>query len=1814
MPRSVHVAPHATTPPTRARRRGRVMGLLGFVYALGTTLLSTAYLVLLGPSLANDHWWPHFTVPGLQTFLGDLYNGKVALGVSDGTSLDLFDPSSVVVKTYDNTATMSMRPGAARAILLDAMPLADAIRLMRARSLADNLRTTAPSCWLDLNRTYDMAHSAARQAKCNAQWTANAALYLETLFRNVHPSELRTSTYVAAMETGLFAYVAASGGAAWVQALLVASRDDDAWRVSVADEVALWRTHGLVVFQNRMQNLYQEGFRDAIVVTNAFGMRQRITISFLPDVTRPHAAWSSAYATCGLGMDLDSATQAGGASLIRAAPNYFELVAGMTWDDWNCGAVATTPATAIIRSFLGPLANFDVTLVRAPASLQHLVAAFQTALVTTLLQDETSRTMYLALSELRVRATPRAWTAHDEAIVYYGGNPLCPTGDPMPFVQPSFGYDDDCGVQVPHEIQLPRDALLMAFLARPDQDITSVCALCRPDEDVCHGALGAAHDVFRQKKLAQNDSIQWGALVDQVVADVAALDLTYLQWATVNATIDVVLAQPMVESPSESTDPWFFLGWLTLYDWAVGQREVYTFVGDVATVTLMSRRHDLVPLAAFAVELPQIASLYMWVVCFYVTAVLGLVLTVTTVFACHFRQSDTQLHLFRCNRVIGSVWIGRPFLALRGATAILVLSTSSTQFLSVGLSRLVFVPRPLAHTCVLAGEALWLEYVITDIFAPLTHPDTHLYARVSSVLAWVAIVVLETFDPVVARATFTHDCTLISFTAGVDCTSGHLEIGSYARVQLLIAVLVASVAAAFSVCRMCRWTCQMQPLLHPASSSVVFASASNAFLEWSRSSTTVDSVGCIVSGLVPIGSRYLFDVKLWVLLPATMHASIDHDGGVDQHKTAPPGHFNINHPPAFEKPRQQPQQPRHILVVPHHVATSNDTCRPGRWRFNITRWSGIFALAYMGGLVASSYLFLLFSDTIFVNDFVWAGFDETNTHSFLANLVNTNLQLTTWSQLTLDDPALGALVTSTNDTNIYSSAIYANAIQDEANTLLNVVLGLRAMDACMLPWIATAYCFVDFDKRWDMAYSAQRQARCVADQVHNGAVYLEAHLRNAKSWPELMACWGEGLTTGLFASLDTTKAGHMWLNVVQTSHFTPVHETKLWQAHGITSYTTQWQNFKQLGVVESFLVANAVGVSYPLTLKNTSSRFHVSAGSSRVMSWAFANDLMFVVAQNASLLPGSPSYAYINTTIDATLTRAYVLSSPLDPALAAFAVTVGPFGVVDLKRIAPPPDVLDLVRTAHRFLMASLAAVDNIQASIWPLEALHSWLPQPEAWDPPLVLWGGDVTCGLNIGASLIPYQFFSADGLCGTYLYDAFTPSTFNVLLAMLFVPGLITSTAITWTVVAARDQTHQRAIVDRLNASTTFWQSFPSDGWMQFSTDAAHVQATIRDIINLSIVQYVTVDEGSSSSLNALTLSHINVFAPSERAFELFAWLYVLDWVDGRREVVSFQGDHQSLTTISAAIDLDTRPRNAQEIPRNVSTYILRVLDFVTLVLFGVGCLVCGYIATSDGFVAGLHVVPFNLVAGHVWIGRPLMLVRGLAAVCILSTATLTLVQPGVVAYFTAPVHDPLSTLLSASELSWLVYVVVDTLSIVTRQYTSKYSTLSAVVVTLVAAAWCAVSPTTHTATLDRRCTVVAVDFDVVCTSAIVAIGDVTRFGRFIALACGATCVCYFVERFRPHNYAPRSHRQLVSYMLYAAAKHEFERDIRQHWHHDGVFYIDKASAVLSGLLTVEIRQAMHIFDVKTWRLYTITAANMQARGAHLPPRLAHAVPLFE
>ncbi|CAK4119551.1 unnamed protein product, partial [Aphanomyces euteiches] len=116
------------------------------------------------------------------------------------------------------------------------------------------------------------------------------------------------------------------------------------------------------------------------------------------------------------------------------------------------------------------------------------------------------------------------------------------------------------------------------------------------DYDICSEAITQAFN-------EETELPQLG-LIDQVTLDVKALNLSIIQMATnVTAGNDILLMQKMIADG----DLWSFFGWVTIWEWVDGQREVFVFEGDESSITIVSRPYGYLPLPANRLELPQVA-------------------------------------------------------------------------------------------------------------------------------------------------------------------------------------------------------------------------------------------------------------------------------------------------------------------------------------------------------------------------------------------------------------------------------------------------------------------------------------------------------------------------------------------------------------------------------------------------------------------------------------------------------------------------------------------------------------------------------------------------------------------------------------------------------------------------------------------------------------------------------------------------------------------------------------------------------------------------------------------------------------------------------------------------------------------------------------------------------------------------------------------------------------------------------------------------------------------------------------------------------
>ncbi|EQC41118.1 hypothetical protein SDRG_01097 [Saprolegnia diclina VS20] len=1596
---------------------------VGYLYLAWTLSTSAWYLAILDPSATNDHWWPSFATRTTQTFLGDVFNAQLRLGQTGAFSLcsDRFS----MAKSYAAPATfMDVDPASPRRILQSTTSsMETAIAVMRTNTLDINIRMFAQYCWADLDRRYELSTSAGRASRCQQQYRDNAGVYLEAMLRNVDAALLTTDDFAMPLQVAVFRGIAAasSAGKAWVAAVMTHT-----W-LSVADEVAHWRGCNLSYWRTQVTNYYQQGLQSSIVIVNALGHEQRVTIAQISFVQRPLSQWTFASGYNGFWNDLWQCEYKN-CSLVRGIPPILD-----DWESINYGTSDNASVLiSLVHNHIGSFGNLDLTLVQIPAALATLFFAVQ-AMQSQLRLPE--------VAKISVGAVPPSWRLWNAT--YFGGNPMCIGTSGQTFVQPPIGFYDACATESEDVYALDTAATFFAIVAMSldKSQVADVCSLCSD-------GTGACTTLLTTTLTAVPDGT---ALAQMASSAVANLSLSMLQFASVNDT-PVFLEEALF--PAAFT-PWTFFSWTILYDWLQGRREVYQLEGNVRSFTLPTRRHDYLALPANPLEMPQKVCLYIWYMVFYITLLLGAV--IVCILVCRDRRSRASSYdLFFYNRVVGSIWIGRPLLLLRGCSALALLSTSPVVLSeSGGMTKFIFEPRSLPNIMIIASEATWVSYVLVDFLLPLTGRFAKLYAPYSSSFAWSILVLWEVASPYEAIAIVGHDCDIVELGHQARCTGGTVAIGSWTHFLGGSLVTVICVLLPIAI----GWVAKGRVRL--ATNHALVPAAADVFLSHARSfSSRLDSTTAIMTGIIPL-RRKLFDIKIWLVL---------------------------------DRPQLANMLPQ-TITNPMTTTTSSRLVNP-------TRPNYALILRAIAGVI---YTFIYVSETAMANDFIWASFGSSSHQTFLANWFSRQLQIT--SAAASVDVTKRAFADDSNaynesSTTVQATVLYASMIQDEANSLANVI--------------------------------AERGS--IADEV----LY--------------------------------------------------------WERHSISHYVGQWQTYKTLGAIQTYSIQNAVGVQYPLMLRYSNSSLHPATQTSFKMQLPLAS-YFWHVTSNASLIVGrsllrqSPHFAFANISIVSLLITNETLTAPLDPNLALVQNQIGPFGANLLLRVTCPPVLRQWYEHTHAHLMALASANETTALAFRAIGTPIALSVIPIAWMSEGLFTGGSVLCPSEKPRS-VTVSSFGPSGPCALGAMEELDISNIKALMALIAVE----TPTINASAICVRQQGSPAACTDMLSNAAGFLRMFvaaPDSALVDLSSAA---QRHVTETVSLKLVQFT--DSGR--------FLQTPVFA--DEGFRVFAWSQLIDWVLGLREVVTFLGEEGSVTTISTLVHAVVSPVNPLEVPVNVALYCRYVLLYITSVLIIVAVLALAYLASNKGFLEGANLFALNRVLGLVWIGRPLLLLRGATALCLLATASVHLTQISGLYYLVAVPQAWYSTVMAAGETGWLVFILNDAFSVVTRQYTAVYATQSNLLVWAATAIWTLLSPVAYTVSIQNRCAVVALDAQLVCHAGVFAIGSTRRLLSLLGLICALLLIWFVVQRLRFPHLAPLAKR---SYLLYATARYHFATD---EWTHKQIYYIDQTSAVLTGLVSLRCGRVIYVLDIKSWRVFAIDATSELAEVA-ANPSLAHlrdAIPL--
>ncbi|KAF0684490.1 Aste57867_23535 [Aphanomyces stellatus] len=534
-----------------------------------------------------------------------------------------------------------------------------------------------------------------------------------------------------------------------------------------------------------------------------------------------------------------------------------------------------------------------------------------------------------------------------------------------------------------------------------------------------------------------------------------------------------------------------------------------------------------------------------------------------------------------------------------------------------------------------------------------------------------------------------------------------------------------------------------------------------------------------------------------------------------------------------------------------------------------------------------------------------------------------------------------------------------------------------------------------------------------------------------------------------------------------------------------------------------------------------------------------------------------------------------------------------------MKNIPCPVSVKTLA--AAGFELLQTITTQNISSAETFLNISSSYMASnhfalPTAWknDTQWLTSGGNILCSdfekppsLNQGALTYTGRFTT----CGGFVTAQFLPAKSKVIIAATV--ANLNAENLGAVCDHHTSQTCQSAFVGQ---SVTFIRTFISP------SDMDHLQQlgapAMNDVIRLKISLFQYARANTASPLQMLLFYF---FDPTDPTFDFWSWLYVMEWAVGFREAISFQGDVGTVNVISEWVGSELQEVDVGELPTTFATYALGGVLYVTGVMLAISVLLFISILFSRGHVEGLNIFELNRVAGIVWVGRGMLFLRGITALCLLCTTTLHLELHNYAVNFYTREAPWYKTILGAGETGWIVYILNDIVMVWTREYSSWYCTGCGLLAWLVVAVLTLVQPVAHRATMDPQCQFDQVDFQVVCQSGVIYIGQSSRLFWVLGIIIICIAGSYIVVRIAKLAV----HDEGDSLLLSSGAKYLFDR---KPWIHHGVYYIDPASAILNGMITFHWKRKIYIMDIKTWRFFSIEA------DEGVPPSIYFSLPLTE
>ncbi|KAF0716394.1 hypothetical protein As57867_002868, partial [Aphanomyces stellatus] len=370
------------------------------------------------------------------------------------------------------------------------------------------------------------------------------------------------------------------------------------------------------------------------------------------------------------------------------------------------------------------------------------------------------------------------------------------------------------------------------------------------------------------------------------------------------------------------------------------------------------------------------------------------------------------------------------------------------------------------------------------------------------------------------------------------------------------------------------------------------------------------------------------------------------------------------------------------------------------------------------------------------------------------------------------------------------------------------------------------------------------------------------------------------------------------------------------------------------------------------------------------------------------------------------------------------------------------------------------------------------------------------------------------------------------------------------------------------------------PTYVWQLLFSELTTVDSAVAAVraTHVGLMQFATTS--SSSSLTSWTVL-TQPLVDDDTAWSFYGWLFVYDWVHGRRFVVSLEGDASTQVLVSAIAAPTLFPSTGGSGLTHATRviYYLSVYMSAVLAVVAVASLVVHAVnrASTD---AGDNWFFFNRVAGSIWVGRPLLVNRALSAMLILSTAQVAL--DGSTHFVFAP-RPWIDTLVVAGETTWLAYVIVDACHVIvapghTKAYAPWGTALAWSIIVVIELA----APIQPVGALRRECTSTNMDMAIACSGSVVQVGNLARLATLMGMQLGSLVVAavgvYFWNQRRRHSgLSTQRQRHVLAIADEFFAVRESPTD--------AIWAMDPVSCVVAGLVPFKLGGTRYTFDVKFW-----------------------------